>query len=155
IMELRTIVDSPNTISQWTHDALVRWGVPVTQVSWVNLCVMVVLLFVVLCIVDYVVRHILLNLLTAFAKRSTTKFDDHLVRNKAMAHAARLVPLIIATQFIPTVFADFPTWRASVRKFMDILLVVGWVLLFRAFFRSVRDHLRTKKGFEDKPLDSY
>ena len=154
-MKLHAIADSSNTIYQWTYNLLVSWGIPASQVSWVNLCVLLVLLFVLLSVVDFIVRKFLLNLLTAFAKKSRTQFDDHLVHNKAMAHASRLVPLIIAIQFIPLVFSDFPTWVAPVRKFFDILLVVGWVLLFRAIFRSVRDHLRTKKGFEDKPLDSY
>ncbi len=154
-MEIPTIVNSSNTIYQWTHEKLIEWGVPVAQADLINLLVLLGLLLIVLSIIGFVVRKLLVNILITVAKRSATKFDDHLVRNKAMAHLARLVPLIISIQFIPVIFSDFPAWIGPTRKFVDILLVVGWVLLFRSLFRSVRDHLRTKKGFEEKPLDSY
>ncbi|PPL00133.1 mechanosensitive ion channel family protein [Parapedobacter indicus] len=154
-MEIPTIVNPSNTFYQWTHDKLLEWGVPAAQANLINLLVLSGLLLLGLGIIGFVVRKLLVNVLITVAKRSATKFDDHLVRNRAMAHLARLVPLIISIQFIPVIFSDFPTWIGPVRKFLDILLVVGWVLLFRALFRSIRDHLRTKKGFEEKPLDSY
>jgi len=154
-MELHTIADSSKTIYRRTYELLVNWGVPAAQVNWVNLCVLIVLSLIALCVVGFIVRKLLLNLMISFAKKSVTKFDDYLVANKAMTYAARLVPLIMAAQLMPTVFSDFPAWIPPVGKFLDVLVVLGWVWLFRAVFRSVRDFLRTKKGFEDKPLDSY
>lgn len=132
-----------------------RWGVSEAQADLVTLFVLLGLLMVVLGIVDFVVRKVLVDLLSRAARKSPLKFDDLLVRNKALVHFARLVPLIVSIHFIPVVFSGFPEWIGPVRKFIDILLVFGWVMLFRALFRSVRDHLRTKKGFQDKPLDSY
>ncbi len=154
-MELPAIANSSNFIYQWTYNKLIGWGVPEAQADIINLFVLLALLFVVLYVVYYALRKFLVSTLAVLAKRSKTTFDDHLVRNLAMAQLARLVPLLIAIQFIPVVFAAFPDWISPVRKFFDIVLVIVWVLLFRALFRSVRDHLRTKKGFEDKPLDSY
>ncbi|MFB2119969.1 mechanosensitive ion channel family protein [Parapedobacter sp. 2B3] len=154
-MEIPTIANSSNIIYQWTYQTLIGWGVPVEQADIVNLFVLLALLCILLSIVYHVLRKFLVNTLALFAKRSKTKFDDHLVRNRAMAQLARLVPLIISIQFIPVVFSAFPDWIGPVRKFFDVVLVVVWVLLFRAVLRSIRDHLRTKKGFEDKPLDSY
>lgn len=154
-MEVPTITNSSNIIFQWTYDTLIRWGVPVAQVDIVNLFVLLALLAVILSVVYYALRRFLVNSLAILAKRSKTKFDDHLVRNRAMAQLARLVPLLVSIQFIPVVFSAFPDWIVPVRKFFDIVLVIVWVLLFRAVFRSIRDYLRTKKGFEDKPLDSY
>lgn len=154
-MEIPTIASSSNMIYQWTYNTLIGWGVPVAQADIVNLFVLLGLLIILLGIVYYVLRKLLVNTLAILAKKSKTKFDDHLVRNRAMAQLARLVPLSISTQFIPVVFFAFPEWISPVRTFFDILLVIVWVLLFRALFRSVRDYLRTRKGFEDKPLDSY
>lgn len=154
-MGVPTITNSSNIIYQWTLDTLIRWGVPVAQVDIVNLFVLLALLVVILSVVYYALRRFLVNSLALLAKRSKTKFDDHLVRNRAMAQLARLVPLLVSIQFIPVVFSAFPDWIVPVRKFFDIVLVIVWVLLFRAVFRSIRDYLRTKKGFEDKPLDSY
>ncbi|MFC7523279.1 mechanosensitive ion channel family protein [Parapedobacter sp. GCM10030251] len=144
-----------SAIYQWTYDQLISWGIPVEQANLVSFFVLLGLLVVLLGIVDFIVRKVLVNLLMSVAKRSSTQFDDYLVRNKALVHFARLIPLIISIQFIPIVFSGFPDWIGPARKFIDILLVFGWVLLLRALFRSVRDHLRTRTGFQDKPIDSY
>lgn len=154
-MDIRTITDSSNPIYQWTYDKLIEWGVSAEQANLINLFVLLGLLLILLGLVDFIVRKVLVNILTSVASKSTIKFDDYLVSNKALVHFARLIPLIISIYFIPIVFSGFPTWIAPVRKFVDILLVFGWIMLIRALFRSVRDHLRTKRGFQDKPLDSY
>ncbi len=155
IMELPSLATSTNFIYQWTYDKLLSWGVPEAQANLINLFVLLGLLLLLLIVVDFVARKVLVSMLTAAAKKSPLKFDDYLVRNKTLIHFARLIPLIISIHFIPVVFSGFPTWISPVRQFVDILLVFGWVMLFRAFFRSVRDHLRTKQSFHDKPLDSY
>ncbi|GGC29238.1 mechanosensitive ion channel protein MscS [Parapedobacter defluvii] len=149
------IVNYSTFVYHWTYDKLISWGVPVEQANWVNLFVLLGLMLIVLGLIDFIVRKVLVSVLTSAAKRSSTKFDDYLVSNRALVHFARLIPLVISIQFIPVVFSGFPGWIGPLRKLVDILLVLGWVMLFRALFRSVRDHLRTKKGFQDKPLDSY
>ncbi len=154
-MEMQGLVNSSTTVYQWTYDKLISWGVPVEQANWVNLFVLLGSMLIVLGLIDFIVRKVLVGLLMGVAKRSSTKFDDYLVQNRALVYFARLIPLIISIQLIPVVFSGFPGWIGPLRKFIDILLVVGWVMLFRALFRSVRDHLRTRKGFQDKPLDSY
>src|SRR5690606_11502845 len=149
------ITDSTHGIYQFTYNRLIQWGIPDAQANLINLFVLLVLLLAVLGVVDFVVRRVLIDLLTKAARKSPLKFDDLLVRNKALVHMARLIPLMVSIHFVPVVFSGFPDWIGPVRKFIDILLVVGWVMLFRALFRSLRDHLSTKKGFHNKPLDSY
>lgn len=139
----------------WTYDRLVGWGVPEQQANVVNFFALLLLLFLLLGIVDFVTRKVLVSMLTKAAGKSRLKFDDDLVRNKTLIHFARLIPLIVSIHFIPVVFSGFPDWIDPVRKFVDILLVFAWVMLIRALLRSVRDYLRTRKGFEDKPLESY
>ncbi len=151
-----SILSSPShPFYNWTHDLLVKWGVPEQQANFANFVALLLLLLVLLGIVDFVTRKVLVSALTKAANKSRLRFDDYLVRNKALIHFARLIPLIVSIHFIPVVFSGFPTWIAPVRKFVDILLVFAWVMLVRALLRSVRDHLRTRKGFDDKPLDSY
>ena len=154
-MEIPTIANSSNFIYQWTYNLLLGWGVSAEHVDIVNLFVLLGMLVILFYIIYYIVRKFLVNTMAVVAKRSKTQFDDHLVRNRAMAQLARLIPLVFFIQFIPVVFSAFPDWIAPVQHFFDIVLVVIVVLLFRAVFRSIRDHLRTKKGFVDKPLDSY
>jgi len=112
-------------------------------------------MLVLLVLVDWVIRKVLVNVLTQAAKRSTTRFDDHLVQNGVLIHLARIVPLSLAVPLVSVVFSGFPTWIGAVQRLLDILLIICWTMLIRALLRSLRDHLRTKPRLADKPLDSY
>ncbi|WP_257667107.1 mechanosensitive ion channel family protein [Parapedobacter tibetensis] len=153
-MELR-FDTTTNFIYEWTYRKLIGWGIPEVQANILNLFILLAMLLLLLAVIDFITRKVLVKILTSAAGKSTTRFDDYLVNNKTLVYFARLIPIIVSIHFIPVVFSGFPTWISPVQKFVDILLVFGWVMLLRAFFRSVRDHLRTKKGFLDKPLESY
>lgn len=148
-------VPSTDTVAQWTAQKLIQWGVPEQQANAINLLVLIVSLVILLGIIDFVIRKILVQILTRMAYKSSTQFDDYLVKNKVLVYVAHLIPLVISIHLLPVVFSGFPSWIKPVNTFIDIFLVIAWVFLIRGLFRSLRDYLRTRKGFEDKPLDSY
>src|SRR5690606_35937922 len=112
-------------------------------------------MLVLLVLVDWVIRKVLVNVLTQAAKRSTTRFDDHLVQNGVLIHLARIVPLSLAVPLVSVGVSGSPPWIGAVQRLLDILLIICWTMLIRALLRSLRDHLRTKPRLADKPLDSY
>lgn len=142
-------------IYKWTLENLQKWGVPESQASLITMLVLFVLVALLLWVVAFIVRKVLVNILTKVAAKSSMKFDDFLVENKVLLYVSRIVPLILFINFIPIIFSGFPGWIETIRKIVDIMLVIGWVYIIRGVFRSVRDSMRLKKGFEDKPLDSY
>src|SRR5690606_5832938 len=103
-MEMNSITDSTHGIYQFTYNRLIQWGIPDAQANLINLFVLLVLLLAVLGVVDFVVRRVLIDLLTKAARKSPLKFDDLLVRNKALVHMARLIPLMVSIHFVPVVF---------------------------------------------------
>jgi miniconductance mechanosensitive channel len=146
---------SENFIYEWLDQKLIKFGIAEAYVDYVSLFVLFFSLLALLGIIDFVSRKLLVSVFTKAARKTKTQFDDHLVKNRTLVHLARLIPLSIFLQLIPFVFAVFPEWITPAKKFADILLVVSWVLLLRAVFRSVRDHFRAKPSLRDKPLDSY
>lgn len=153
-MEL--LVDTaPNQIYQITYQQLLHWGLPEATARYLNLFILLALFFIVLWIVYAVSRTVLLTILGRMAKNTKTKFDDYLVSNRAPAKLARIIPLSFASPLIAVVLTGFPGWINFADKFINILLVFAWIVFFRSLFRSVRDHLRTKESFQDKPMDSY
>jgi len=146
---------STNQIYQFTYQSLLDWGVPEIAARYINLMVLLALLLLILWGVYAVSRSILVNALGRMAQNTSTKFDDYLLSNKVPARLARIVPLSLSSSLIPFVLTGFPGWVDVAGKLISILLALAWFALIRALFRSVRDHLRTKKSFHDKPLDSY
>ncbi len=149
------ILANTSLIYEWTLRQLIDLGVPESQANFFTMLVLLALVAALLGLVAFVVRKVLMKLLAGVAAKSANKFDDFLVHNKVLLYISRIVPLIFFINFIPVVFSGFPGWMDPVQKVVDVLLVIGWVFIIRGVFRSVRDAMRLRKGFEDKPLDSY
>ncbi|WP_353186326.1 mechanosensitive ion channel domain-containing protein [Parapedobacter lycopersici] len=145
----------PTQIYQFTYQLLLNWGLPETAARYLNLFIQLGLFFVVLWAVYAISRGVLRSLLGRMARNTKTKFDDYLINNRAPAKLARIIPLSLASSLIPAVLTGFPGWISIAGKLIGILLVFAWIAFFRSLFRSVRDHLRTKASFQDKPLESY
>lgn len=148
-------VTSTNDIYNWFYQRLLDWGLPEAVSKYLNFLILFTLLIIFLWLVYAISRKVLLVVLSRMAKNTNTKFDDFLITNRAPAKLARIIPLTLSASLVPLVLAGFPGWISIADKFISILLVLAWVALFRALFRAARDHLRTKKSFQDKPLESY
>lgn len=147
--------DSHTLVTEWLDGLLGSWGISGNYLPFVNLIVLLILSLLFLVLLQFIIRRILLKVAYNIAKKSKTKFDDYLIQNKVLRNIAGLVPLYLSVVFIPLIFAHFPSWVVPAQKFIDLLLIFAWVLVLSSLFRSIKDHLQTKKGFEGKPLDSY
>ncbi len=137
------------------YDFLTSIGVSNTVASYLNMLVLLIGLLIVLFIIDFVIRKILLRIFSNIAERSKSNFDDILVKNKVFRNVAHVIPLIIAIEFVPTVFSDFPYWEYVIEV---ILLISGIVLtlwVVRSFLNSLKDYFKTLPRLKDKPIDSY
>lgn len=147
--------DSHTLVTEWLDGLLGSWGISGNYLPFVNLIVLLILSLLFLVLLQFIIRRILLKIAYNIAKKSKTKFDDYLIQNKVLRNIAGLVPLYLSVVFIPLIFTHFPSWVVPAQKFIDLLLIFAWVLVLSSLFRSIKDHLQTKKGFEGKPLDSY
>jgi len=134
---------------------LIRLGLASGVAHIINAIVLILCLCSILFVLDYFFRKILLYFIIRAIRKSRTKLDDHLLRNKVVKYFMHIVTLVIAKQFLPLIFAGFPTLVQGTMKFTDVVLIisVGWFVI--AVLKSLRDWLKSKKAFEDKPLDSY
>ncbi|MDR2275781.1 MAG: mechanosensitive ion channel family protein [Sphingobacterium sp.] len=49
----------------------------------------------------------------------------------------------------------FPNWKENINKLLTIATTVVSLMIVHSLLKSIRDILRTKKSFADKPLESY
>ncbi len=144
-----------NFIHQWVFEKLQEWGIAETYANVMTVMVLLIMVTLVLLLVGLLLKNVLVGMITKLAARSAIQFDDNLVKNRVFTYLSQLIPLILFINLLPVIFSGFPGWIAPLRRLADVFLVIGWLLVVRGVFRSVRDTMRTRKGFEDKPLDSY
>ncbi len=139
----------------WLFDKLMNLGLSEKAAHYTNSVLLVIVLGVVLYVVDYLLRKVLLLFILKAVRKSKTKFDDFLVRNKVVNNFMHILTIVVAKYFLPLIFIGFPKWIGVTLKATDVILTITVGLFVNGIFKSLRDWLKTKKAFEDKPLDSY
>lgn len=150
---LRTEIQSE--VYSWLFEKLLTTGLSEKAVHSINSILLLIALGAILYIVDFLLRKIFLLFILRVVRKSKTKFDDYLVRHKVIKYFMHIVTIVIAKQFLPIIFVGFPKWINATMKLTDVILIITIALLANGFIKSVRDWFKTKKAFEDKPVDSY
>ncbi|MDN3705610.1 mechanosensitive ion channel [Myroides ceti] len=139
----------------WSLDLLIDNGVSVQVAHVINSLLLITIVALLLYGVDYLLRRVFMILMIRYIRKSPTRFDDFLIHNKVLKYFCHLIPILIAKQLLPLIFMGFPNWTKATLKLTDILLIINFALLINGIFRTVKDTLKTKKRYADKPLDSY
>ena len=126
--------------------------------DYAKLTTMIIMLVVTLIIAALLykgIKYVLRYALTKIARKSPTRFDDILLRNKFSRSLATLAPLSFIDFWLPTIFLRFK----KMGNFMDTVVEIAFVIvifnIFRVIIRSVRDYFKVKPSLRDKPIDSY
>ncbi len=120
-----------------------------------NMLVLALALLLIVFIVDFIIKRLLITTFTQFAKRSKTNFDDLLVTNKVPTNVAHIVPLLIALEFIPMVFVDFPAFENFFERGLKVFAIVLALWIVRSVLHTLKDYFKTLPNLRDKPIDSY
>ena len=89
------------------------------------------------------------------SKRTKSKFDDYLIKNKIPETISLFPPLFLVIGFLPKSLNTFPLIKEPVMSVLDILIAIFTILLVRRLLNTIKDFLKTLKNFKDKPIDSY
>lgn len=88
------------------------------------------------------------------AKTKST-FDDFLVANKTAKYIAHLFPLLFVYKTVPVILTDFTKWESFFEKGVKIYIILLSLWVIRSVFNSLKDYLKNKPRYADKPIDSY
>lgn len=144
-----------NNLKHLFYDYLVSVGLSDNSAKYLNMIALLLALLIVVFIVDFITRKLLLKAFTQFASVSKTNFDDLLVSNKVPKNIAHIIPLLIALEFIPKVFSDFPDFENIVEKSLQVFAIVLTLWIVRSLLNTLKDYLKTVPRLKDKPIDSY
>ena len=142
-------------IFNWADKLLLDFGFGQTTSAYINLLVNIIILVVVAYLLDYIFKKILIICLAIIAARTKSTFDDFLVANKTAKYIAHLVPLLFIFKTVPVILADFTKWESFFEKGIKIYIILLSLWIIRSVFNALKDYLKQKPRFSDKPIDSY
>ncbi|KIA86722.1 mechanosensitive ion channel family protein [Flavobacterium sp. AED] len=123
--------------------------------SYLSLIINIALLCAIAYGIYILFRLILVTLMIVVAKRTKTKFDDLLVTNKTAKYIAHLIPLLFIYKSVPIILDRFEYWEGVFGKLVGIYIVMLVLWIIRTIFNALRDYLKLKPRYSDKPIDSF
>ena len=119
----------------------------------------VILNFLIILLLGFILFRVLRyygsKFLRKIANKTKTQFDDILIKNGFFLSLSRVILLLITYEFLLYILVDFPDFLAYAKRFVKLLLIIGFVQLIKSILHSIKDFLRTLVAFRDKPLESY
>lgn len=142
-------------IKHMFYEYLIDLNIPDETASYLNMLVLLMALLMIVFIIDFIIKKLLIGAFTQFAKRSKTNFDDLLITNKVPRNIAHIIPLLIALEFAPIIFADFPNFDGIIEKGLQVFAIVLTLWIVRSLLNTLKDYFKTLPRLKDKPIDSY
>jgi miniconductance mechanosensitive channel len=130
-------------------------GMDENWARYLNMIVLLIASFLIVALLDFIIKKTLRVLSTRLAKRSKTNFDDILIKNKMPRNLAHIVPVILSLEFAPVIFYDFPYVENIVVIGLQVFAVVLILWIMRSLLNSFKDYFKSLPNFKDKPIDSY
>jgi miniconductance mechanosensitive channel len=131
------------------------WGMSRNFASYISLTLNIIVMLGMAYAIYYVAKFILVTLTAIFAQRTKTKFDDYLIHNKTTKYTAYLIPFFFIYKAVPIILDKYNYWEILFGKIVGIYIVLISLWIIRTIFNALRDYLKQKPEYSDKPIDSF
>lgn len=142
-------------IFNWTYILFKNMQFTDGNASYASLFLNIILLIAFAYLIDILCKKILVAVLVTVADKTKSTFDDFLVKNKTAKYIAHLIPLLFIYITVPIVLKEFNYWEDFFEKGIKTYIILLFLWIVRSVFNSLRDYLKHKPRFSDKPIDSY
>ena len=123
--------------------------------SYISLILNIALMCILAYTIYIVFRLVLVTIMIFIAQKTKTKFDDLLVSNKTAKYIAHLIPLLFIYKSVPVILERYEYWEGVFGKLVGIYIVILVLWIIRTIFNALRDYLKLKPRYSDKPIDSF
>jgi len=123
------------------------------SLGWTTIVVLGIILLSML--IWWTTKEIFISIMSAFAKKTKTLFDDLLVENKFFNIVAHLIPLLFLDYFLSIAFFLYPKIYNIVERLNEVLIAIVILIAIKKFLNTAGDFLKNKKFFIGKPIKSY
>jgi miniconductance mechanosensitive channel len=131
------------------------WGMSRNIAAYLSLIFNIALLIIMAYAVYYMAKFVLVTLTAVFAQKTKTKFDDFLIHNKTTKYTAYLIPFFFIYKAVPIILDKYEYWELIFGKIVGVYIVLLLLWIIRTVFNSLKDYLKQKPEYSDKPIDSF
>lgn len=132
-----------------------KWGMGYSIASYISLILNIALMCILAYTIYIVFRLVLVTIMIFIAQKTKTNFDDLLVSNKTAKYIAHLIPLLFIYKSVPVILERYEYWEGVFGKLVGIYIVILVLWIIRTIFNALRDYLKLKPRYSDKPIDSF
>lgn len=131
------------------------WGMSRNFASYISLVFNIAIMVALAFAIYYVAKFVLVTLTAVFAQKTKTKFDDYLIHNKTTKYTAYLIPFFFIYKAVPIILDRYEYWETLFGKIVGVYIVLISLWIIRTIFNALRDYLKQKPEYSDKPIDSF
>lgn len=139
----------------WCYPLFRKWHLGDTIAAYSSLIINIIILAILSYWIYLIFRMMLVTLMVVVARRTKTRFDDLLVTNKTAKYIAHLIPLLFIYKSVPVILDAYVYWETVFGKLVGIYIILLGLWIVRTIFNALRDYLKQKPKYADKPIDSY
>ena len=100
----------------------------------------------------FLVKFILKKTVYKIIQRTTTQYDDLLIKNKVIGRICLLIPALLIGALLPDVLPDFPDTATSLGKLVKIFEIVIYTMILSSIMTTLEDIYNTQEMSKLKPL---
>ena len=149
------MVNKLEKIFGWCYDFLININFSEDLASYFSLVFNGLLLYGIAYLIYIGFRLVLVTILALIAKKTKTNFDDLLVSNKTAKYISHLMPFLFIYKSVPIILEDFVYWESMFGKLVGVYIILLIIWILRSILKALRDYIKSKPKFKDKPIDSY
>lgn len=144
-----------NKIFNFLYPLFRDWGMSRNFASYISLFLNIAIMVALAFAIYYLAKFVLVTLTAIFAQKTKTKFDDYLIHNKTTKYTAYLIPFFFIYKAVPIILDKYEYWESLFGKIVGIYIVLISLWIIRTIFNALKDYLKQKPEYSDKPIDSF
>lgn len=149
------MLEKTEKIFGWCYKLFKKLDFNDTIASYLSLLINIIILGIIVYGIYLICRFVLVTVMAIVAKRTKTKFDDLLISNETAKYMSHLIPLIYIYKTVPIILNGFTSWETIFGRLVAVYIILLTLWIINSILKAIRDHLKSKSEYSDKPIDSY
>ncbi len=130
-------------------------GIDISTSSILSYLCVFIIIFLVTILLSWISSKIIKNLFRQLAKKTSSDFDDYLIRHKVPSFLSYLPPLFFLIFQFNEVLIILPKLLSFSINLLEAIIALITILIIRGVLKSIKDQLIKYPLLKDKPLESY
>jgi miniconductance mechanosensitive channel len=139
----------------WCYPLLRKLGFDYSLASYLSLIINIILMCFLAYIFFIVFRLLLDKIFRSIARKTKNKFDDYVIENLTGQYLFYLIPLLIVYKSVPVILEKYDYWEFVFGKIVGVWMVVLIIMIIRMGLNILKNYLKLKPRYSDKPIDSF